>query len=171
TIWRSLNLSLDQSILTPGERAELEHTVLAHERLEEQFENLEHQHEAASLGMWVFLATEVMFFGALFVGLSAYQYQFPHSFEQASEHLNWAIGGVNMLVLLSSSLMMALAVHYAQLGARKALVLFLVLTVSLGSLFLVLKGIEYYLDFVDHLVPGLSFEPSVWRERGAEPRE
>src|SRR5207245_9472751 len=81
------------------------------------------------------------------------------------------IGGINMLVLVTSSLMMALAVHYARLGARKPLVWYLALTATLGSAFLVLKGIEYYLDYVDKLIPGLSFDPGEWLQRGANPDE
>src|SRR5438093_12613907 len=123
TIWRNPNLSPESSIPTSSEH-ERDQTVLAHDRLEEQFENLEHQHEAASLGMWIFLATEVMFFGALFVGLGAYRYQYGEAFEKASEKLNFIIGGLNTVVLLVSSLMMVLAVHYAKVGWRKHVVVY-----------------------------------------------
>ena len=96
---------------TDEELASLQHTALLRHRLEEQYENLDQQHQAASLGMWVFLATEVMFFGTLFLSVCVYRYLYPEEFEKASERLNWIIGGVNTLVLLLSSLMIVLAVH------------------------------------------------------------
>src|SRR5205823_2513009 len=74
TTWRRPKMSPEQSILTPEERRELAHTALAHERLQEQFADLRQQHAAATLGMWVFLVTEILFFGTLFVGLGVYRY-------------------------------------------------------------------------------------------------
>ncbi len=159
----------EPSILAAEEHAELQQTVLVRDRLQEQFHDLEQQQEAASVGMWVFLATEVMFFGTMFVVLSVYQYRYADSFEKASEQLNWLLGGINMFVLVSSSLMMALAVHYAQLGRRDRLVFFLGLTVLLGTAFLVLKGFEYYRDIEENLVPGSSFDRIAWIKRGANP--
>ncbi len=97
-------MSPERTILTPEERDELEVTALVRHRLEEQFENLEQQHEVAALGMWVFLATEVMFFGTLFLGLGIYRMLYPDAFETASVKLNWVIGGINTVVLLVSSL-------------------------------------------------------------------
>jgi cytochrome c oxidase subunit 3 len=164
-------MSSDLSILTPEEHDELEGTVLVRHRLEEQYRNLEQQSETAALGMWVFLATEVIFFGTLFLGVGAYMYQYSEAFEKAAEHLNWPLGGINMAVLVTSSLMMALAVHYAQLGQRQSVVLFLCLTALLGLTFLVLKGIEYYLDFQEKLVPGLSFDPEEWSRHGVNPSQ
>jgi cytochrome c oxidase subunit 3 len=141
---------------------ELEQTALARHRLEEQFENLEHQHEAASLGMWIFLATEVMFFGALFVGLGAYRHAYGEAFEKASEKLNWLIGGLNTVVLLVSSLFMVLAVHYAKIGRRKQVTAYLCFTATLGLVFLCLKSVEYYTDYRDNLIPGWRFDDSEW---------
>lgn len=155
-------MSLEREILTPAERAELEMTALALHPLEEQYRDLAQQHECASLGMWVFLATEVMFFGTLFLGLAAYRYQYEEAFEKASAKLNWIIGGINTVVLLVSSLFMVLAVHYAKLGHRRQLILFLLLTASLGVAFLFLKGYEYYSDYRDYLIPGSRFEPEEW---------
>jgi len=71
---------------------------------------------AASLGMWVFLATEVMFFGTLFLCVAVYRTMYPEAFEKGSTRLNWMVGAINTLVLLTSSLTMVLAVHYAKLG-------------------------------------------------------
>jgi cytochrome c oxidase subunit 3 len=128
------------------------------------FDNLEHQHETTTLGMWVFLATEVMIFGALFTGYAAFRSWYPASFEAASSRLNLLIGGVNTVVLLSSSLTMALAVRAAQLGRHRALVILLVLTALLGTVFLALKAVEYYTDYLENLVPGLAFAPGEWRQ-------
>jgi cytochrome c oxidase subunit III len=153
-------------ILTPDERDELQVTALVRHRLEEQFHDLEQQHEVASLGMWVFLVTELLFFGTLFLGLSVYRYQYPLEFEQASEKMNWIIGGINTVVLLVSSLTMVLAVHFASVGTRRLLVLFLGLTALLGVCFLVLKGVEYYGDYVDNLIPGWKFDDEEWLRDG-----
>jgi cytochrome c oxidase subunit 3 len=158
-------MSPEHAVLTPEERDELQLTALVRHRLEEQYANLEQQHEVAALGMWVFLATEVMFFGTLFVGLGAYRIQYAEAFERASERLNWIIGGVNTVVLLVSSLMMVLAVHYAKLGQRKRLVVYLGLTALLGACFLGLKALEYYLDYRDNLIPGWRFDPDEWVTR------
>lgn len=155
-------MSVDRTILTPEERVELEDTALAMPPLAEQFRNQEQAHEAAVLGMWVFLATEVMFFGVLFLGVAAYHVLYPEAFEKGSEHLCWQIGGSNTVVLLVSSLFMVLAVHYAKLGAQRALEICLLTTALLGILFLGLKGLEYYIDFQDKLVPGLYFDPDEW---------
>ncbi|MCE5268318.1 MAG: cytochrome c oxidase subunit 3 family protein [Planctomycetaceae bacterium] len=143
----------------------LAHTVFERQRLEEQYENLDQQHHAASLGMWVFLATEVMFFGALFLSVAVYRYLYTEAFERASGRLNWQIGGLNTLVLLVSSLTMVLAVHYAQLGSRKRIILFLGLTALLGACFLSLKGLEYYIDYEEKLVPGFQFDSNEWVTR------
>jgi cytochrome c oxidase subunit 3 len=164
-------MSPDHSILTPAERDELELTALVRHRLEEQYENLEQQHEVAALGMWVFLATEVMFFGTLFLSLGVYRFRYPEAFEKASERLNWIIGGLNTVVLLVSSLMMVLAVHYAKVGHRKRLVLFLGLTALLGVCFLCLKAFEYYSDYRDNLIPGWKFEPEEWTRAGLGPEK
>jgi cytochrome c oxidase subunit 3 len=159
----------ENAVLTAAPPAEWEHTVLARHRLEEQYENLEQQHHAASLGMWVFLATEVMFFGVLFLSVTVYRYLYPAECEKASEKLNWVIGGTNTLVLLLSSLMIVLAVHYVSHGIRKRTVLFLGLTALLGVCFLCLKGVEYYIDYLDNLIPGWRFDAQEWLRDGLRP--
>jgi cytochrome c oxidase subunit III len=158
-------MSPEQSIFTPEEQVELQDTFLVRHRLEEHFANLEQQHETATLGMWVFLATEVMFFGALFAGLGAYIYVYHEAFEKASEKLNWIIGGLNTVVLLISSLFMVLAVHYCKVGNQKNVVRLLLLTALLGVCFLCLKGLEYYTDWRDNLIPGWRFDESEWIEK------
>ena len=125
--------------------------------LAHQFDDLAQQHEAGNLGMWVFLATEVMFFGGLFAGYSVYRALYLPAFEAGSRLLDVKLGAANTAVLIGSSLTMALAVRSAQLGRRKALILFLLLTIALGSVFLGVKGYEYYHKFENHLVPGIDF--------------
>ena len=128
-------------------------SALAH-----QFDDIDQQHDSASLGMWIFLATEIMFFGGMFLGYSVYRGSFPAAYAQASRHLDVVLGGVNTAVLLCSSLTMALAVHAAQLGGRRTVVLFLLATMALGGVFLSIKGFEYYHKYEEHLIPGSHFE-------------
>ncbi len=158
------------SLLTAEEREAIEHTMLVRGTLEEQFENLDQQHQAAALGMWVFLATEVMFFGTLFLAVAVYRYMYPVAFERASGQLNWVIGGINTIVLLVSSLTIVLAVHYARHGRRNRIVLFLALTALLGACFLCLKAVEYYIDYQENLIPGWRFDTDEWvAQRGLRP--
>src|SRR5262249_39973376 len=103
-------------------------------RLAHHFANIEQQHEAASLGMWLFLATEVMVFGGLFTGYTVYRTQYPAEFASASTKLNLVYGAVNTVVLLASSLTMALAVYAAKLGRRRMLTGLLMVTGLLGAL-------------------------------------
>ena len=122
-----------------------------------QFDDAEQQRDTASLGMWIFLATEFMFFGGLFVSYIAYRYLYPQAFAEASAHLKTLLGGLNTGVLLTSSLTMALAVHAAQAGRRRAIVAFLLLTIALGLVFLGVKAYEYYSEYQEGLVPALNF--------------
>src|SRR6266699_2680598 len=115
--------------------------LLAH-----HFENFDQQHAAASLGMWIFLGTELMVFGGLFTAYAVYRAVYPEAFAAGSNELNVWFGGVNTLVLLTSSLTMALGVHAAQIGRRRHVVAYLVATALLGTAFLVIKGFEYHED-------------------------
>jgi cytochrome c oxidase subunit 3 len=126
-------------------------------RLASHFDDLEQQRQSATLGMWTFLATEVMFFGGLFAGFSIYRFTDPHAFALASRHLNITLGSINTFVLLTSSLTMALAVRAGQLGDRKGQVRYLLLTMALATAFLGIKGREYYEEFENHLAPGLHY--------------
>ena len=108
--------------------------------------------------MWIFLATEVMFFGGMFLGYAVYRGVYHPAYAQASRHLDVLLGGINTAVLLCSSLTMALAVHAAQLGGRRTVVLFLLATMLLGSVFLGIKGLEYYHKYEERLIPGSHFE-------------
>lgn len=134
--------------------------------LAHHFADLEQQHEAASLGMWIFLGTELMFFGGLFTAYTVYRCLYPEAFAAASRALDLWYGGVNTVVLLTSSLTMALAVHAAQTNRRRQLVGLLLATVLLGVAFLVIKGFEYYHDYEQELVPGLAFR-SAWQPPSA----
>ncbi len=126
--------------------------VVAH-----QFDDAEQQHEASTLGMWLFLVTEILFFGGLFLLYVAYRVTYPEAFVDGSHHLDLRLGTINTVILIGSSLTMALGVHAAQVGRQRALVGFLLLTIVLGSAFLVIKGFEYAAKFEHGLVPGPGF--------------
>ncbi|HEX7136908.1 MAG TPA: cytochrome c oxidase subunit 3 family protein [Vicinamibacterales bacterium] len=126
--------------------------------LAHHFDNLDQQREATTLGMWVFLVTEVLFFGGLFMVYTVYRSWYPDAFAAASHELDVVLGTVNTAVLITSSLTMALAVHAAQLNQRKLLTMFLVLTILLGATFLGIKSVEYYHKFVEHHIPGPGFQ-------------
>jgi len=129
----------------------------ANSALAHQFEDLEQQHEAASLGMWIFLATEVMFFGGLFCAYLVYRLKYFPEFAAASQSLNWKLGATNTAVLICSSLTVVLAVWAAQHAKRALLLGSLVLTILLGFAFLGIKAVEYAEKFEKHHVPGPSF--------------
>src|SRR5882762_5956632 len=126
--------------------------------LAHHFDSLEQQTEATTLGMWVFLVTEVLFFGGLFLVYAIYRNWYPDAFAAASHELDVTLGTINTVVLITSSLTMALAVHAAQLGQRKLLMIFLIATMVLGAVFLGIKSVEYYHKFVEHHVPGPDFQ-------------
>lgn len=128
------------------------HGALAH-----HFETLNQQREANRLGMWLFLATEVLFFGALFAVFIVYRAAYTETFEEASDHLNILRGAINTVILLTSSLTMALAVHASAEHKRRSMVLFMVVTALLGLTFLGIKATEYYAEFQENLIPGLNF--------------
>ena len=117
-----------------------------------------------TLGMWVFLATEILFFGALFTGYTVYRIRYPRDFEAASAQLNVLIGGINTVVLLASSLTMALSVHAARVGRQQMLMTCLTLTIVLGATFLGLK-VRRILPRLPGL-PGarVGFRPGEWTE-------
>ncbi|HZR26403.1 MAG TPA: cytochrome c oxidase subunit 3 family protein [Vicinamibacterales bacterium] len=133
--------------------------------LAHHFDNLEQQREAATLGMWAFLVTEILFFGGLFTVYMIYRSMYPQAFAAASHELVIWAGTTNTAVLITSSLTMALAVHAAQTGNRRLLVTLLIVTIALGCVFLGIKAFEYYTEWVEHHVPGLNyaFEPEYYR--------
>jgi cytochrome c oxidase subunit 3 len=124
-----------------------------------QFEDIAQQHEADTLGIWVFLVTEIMFFGGLFAAYAIYRWLYFPAFASGSRVLDIRLGALNTAVLLTSSFTMALSVRAAQTASRKALIGLLILTMLLGAVFLGIKGLEYYQKFVEHVVPSLDFAP------------
>ena len=126
-----------------------------------QFKTMEQQRETSTLGMWVFLSTEVLFFGGLFLTYTVNRSTHAEVFAEASKSINLKWGAINTVVLIASSLTMAMAVWSSQVGKKKAITGFLIATLILGSVFLGIKGIEYHDKFVEHHVPGwnFSFEP------------
>jgi cytochrome c oxidase subunit 3 len=145
-----------------------DHDTTAAHAFAHQFDDAEQQRDAATLGMWVFVAQEILFFGGLFTLYVAYRSSYPAAFAQASHHLDVRLGMINTAVLIASSLTMALAVHAAQLGKRRALVTFLLLTIALGSVFLGIKTVEYGHKFHEHLVPGPHFAFAAFDAREAQ---
>lgn len=127
-----------------------------------QFDSAEQQRQSSALGMWIFLVTEVMFFGGLFAGYVVYRGLYPEAWVVGSHLLSIGLGGFNTAVLLASSLTMALAVHAAQTGKRNATAAYIVLTMVLGLVFLGVKVVEYHGKIEHHLVPGpnFHFDPS-----------
>ena len=132
-----------------------------HPRLQHHFDSLEQQLYASTFGMWVFLVTEVLFFGGMFMAYILYRILYPEAWVLGSHHLNVSLGALNTGVLICSSLTMALAVRSAQVSSRKGQIVNLVLTILLGSTFLVVKYFEYKEKFEHHLVPGPHFDMSL----------
>ncbi len=127
--------------------------------LAHHFDTMEQQHEAVKLGMWLFLITEILLFGGLFVAYAIYRSMHPEVFRQASHLLDWKLGCFNTAVLIGSSLTMALAVRGAQLAQRKQQIIFLAITLLLAAVFLCVKYVEYSHKFHLGLLPGKYFEP------------
>ena len=121
--------------------------------LQHQFEDMGQQMESASIGMWMFLVQEIMFFGGMFTVYLVFRSKYPMAFAAGSNHLNEWLGMANTLVLIVSSLTMALAVHYAQLGKRNLQVILIILTMLFGVTFLGVKAYEYKEKYDDGLVP------------------
>ena len=128
------------------------HGALAH-----HFETLPQQREANVLGMWIFLVTEILFFGALFATYTVYRLAYPATFEAASQHLDPVRGTINTAILLTSSLTVALSVHAAETRNRRVMVMMMVVTALLGLAFLGIKATEYYTEYVENLIPGYNF--------------
>jgi cytochrome c oxidase subunit 3 len=135
----------------------------------EQFDDLVQQRAAATLGMWTFLTTETLFFGALFFAYAIARTLFPDAFAAASRHTSLVLGTANTAVLLTSSLTMALAVSAASMRRRNATVACLLVTAALGIAFAAIKLTEYAIDYSGHLVPvvNFAFEPAA-RADGAQ---
>jgi cytochrome c oxidase subunit III len=128
--------------------------------LRHHFVDEEQQRDAASLGMWLFLATEIMFFGGMFCAYLVYRYWYYNEFAAGSRSISIWLGTINTAVLICSSLTVALGVRAAQTGKRKLLVTLLLITIVFGLAFLAIKGVEWYQKFEEHHVPGHSFDAS-----------
>jgi cytochrome c oxidase subunit III len=132
-----------------------------------QFETLGQQKESATLGMWIFLVTEVLFFGGLFLTYTINRSAFSTAFGIGSNTLDITLGAGNTVVLIMSSLTMAMAVWSAQVGKKKFVSGFLIATLVLGTVFLGVKAVEYKQKYDHHLIPGHGFD---MRYRSAHPR-
>lgn len=128
-----------------------------HPFLQHHFEDLGQQHEASTLGMWFFVAQEILFFGGIFCAYAIYRNMYPEAWSAGAHHQNWQIGTANTIVLIGSSLTMALAVWGAQQAKAKFTTLMLVLTLILGSVFIGVKGYEYAQHIHEGLFPGAAF--------------
>jgi cytochrome c oxidase subunit III len=143
---------LAEIVIPVGHEPSPEETHLRH-----HFATPEQQMDAATLGMWTFLITEVLFFGGMFAGYAVYRNMYPAAFADTSRYMDVVLGGTNTAVLICSSLTMALSVRAAQLSKQRDLILFLILTMIFGCIFLGIKWIEWHSKWVEHLVPGFNF--------------
>lgn len=125
------------------------------EELGEPYQTLEQQHATAEFGMWIFLGTELMLFGGLFTAYTVYRTIYPEGFAEGSRHLDLLYAGPNTVILLLSSLTMALAVRAAHLGRRRHVTRYLSLTAGLGVLFMLVKAAEYLKHFQEGMLPGV----------------
>ncbi len=121
--------------------------------LQHQFEDMKQQEESVSIGMWMFLVQEIMFFGGLFTAYLVFRSKYPMAFAAGSNHLDAFLGGLNTLVLIVSSLTMALTVYYAQKGNRNMQVILIILTMIFGATFLGVKAVEYSDKYNHGVVP------------------
>lgn len=125
--------------------------------LQHHFSTMEQQQDASMLGMWVFLITEIMFFGGMFFGYMVYRFYYYAAWLEGSQHMDFWWGTINTVVLLCSSLTMVLAVRSTQLNRRKSTVVFLLVTIMFGVAFLGIKAIEYHSHWTEHQFPGLNW--------------
>lgn len=137
----------------------------------EQFEDIDQQYLTVTLGMWGFLITEIMFIGAVFAGFYIYRMRWVDAFVQGTLELKWWLGGINTVVLLTSSFTMVLAVHAAHTGNRSKLVNWLLITFVLGMMFVGIKGFEYYSEYKEGLIPVAGWWNPVDHHGHARPAE
>jgi cytochrome c oxidase subunit 3 len=131
------------------------HAHSHHPHLAEHFETIEKQDHAVRLGMWLFLGTEVLLFAGLFLGYTVYRHFYHEAFHEASRTLNLAMGATNTVVLITSSLSVALAYHAIKHGQRKKCISLLVFTILCACAFLVIKAFEYEHKFAEGALPGM----------------
>jgi cytochrome c oxidase subunit 3 len=121
------------------------------------FEDAVQQREASTIGMWAFLATEVMLFAGLFMDNTMFRANYEEGFRYGSHALNITLGTINTFVLLASSLCVVLAVNKAQHNSNRGIVFFLILTMLFGLVFFIVKGFEWYADYEEGLVPWMNW--------------
>src|SRR5687768_4446885 len=139
--------------------------------LQHQYEDMRQQEESVSIGMWMFLVQEIMFFGGLFTAYLVFRSRYPMAFAAGSNHLDAFWGGLNTIVLIVSSLTMALTVYYAQKGNRNLQVILIVLTMFFGVGFLGVKAFEYTYKYYHALVPVTGWNKKSKAANGAAERE
>ena len=154
-------MALIETEPTQREEIHAEH----HARLAHHFDSMEQQREAGTLGMWWFLLTEIMFFGGMMLAYTVYRHMYFDAFAQGSGVLSLWWGTFNTGVLIASSLTMAMAVFYAQMGDSRKIVMFLIFTIILGSVFLRVKYIEYSDKFTEHVFPAGDFRWPIAHEQ------
>ena len=154
------------------------HAAEVHEHppyLRHHFATVEQQRETVSFGMWLFLLTEIMFFGGLFMAYLLYRNWYYEAFVSGSNTLSIPLGTTNTAVLIFSSFTMAMGVYSAETRNRKRLITYLLLTIVLGTVFLGIKAVEYHAKYVEHHIPGANFSvedfvhPSDPRDRPLAP--
>ena len=121
------------------------------------FDSAEQEYQTSKFGVWLFLVTELMMFGGLFVAFAVFHNIYPEIFIEGSKFLDWKMGAINTVVLLTSSLTMALGIHYIQVGKRDAAFWNLIVTVACGAIFMVIKYFEYAHKIELGLLPGSAF--------------
>jgi cytochrome c oxidase subunit III len=131
--------------------------IQAGHELRHHFSDMEQQRDASTMGMWVFLLTEIMFFGGLFAAYLVYRIEYFNAWAEGSAHMEFWYGTANTVVLICSSLTMALAVRASQVGAKRVMVWLLLATIVLGGVFMVVKAFEYHNHWVLHEFPGSNF--------------
>lgn len=151
------------SSATETEAHETEHAESGGHRVAHHFYSFEQQKESSTLGMWLFLAQEIMFFGGLFTCYMVYRFLYPETFVHASHTLSVPIGTFNTGVLLASSFTMALGVYYSQIGAKKMLIYMLLATLALGLVFVGVKlQWEWKPKYEHGMIPGSVYEPHMY---------
>src|SRR4051795_7270871 len=151
-----MNQSLTTDVDVRGEH-HLAHEAEHDSRLQHHFATFEQQLDAGKIGMWLFLATEILLFGGLFVGFALAQSAHPLAFLEAHHHLDKSLGALNTVVLLFSSFTMVMAVHYAKTNERRKSVLCLFVTLACAAAFLAVKYFEYSHKFHEGLLPGMFY--------------
>lgn len=131
------------------------------------FDSAEQQIEASKFGLWLFLVTEILLFGGLFVAYIMFRTLYPEMFHEAREHLNKVLGAVNSVILICSSFAMTMAVHFVRTNNRLKATRLLSVTVLCGAVFMIIKFFEYKAKFDHHLFPDASFDFTAFTAKNA----